>query len=64
VSPILTDEADSNLVSVRNDMVVRQEFGVDADEKSGAARTLHLRRRPERSREKAAEESVAVHGGS
>jgi hypothetical protein len=62
--PLVTEEADPNLVSARNDVVVRQEFGAGADEKSGAVRTLHLRRRPERSLEKAAEEIVAAHGGS
>jgi hypothetical protein len=64
VHPLLSEEADPSLVSARNDVVVRQVFGVDADEKVAAARARHLRRRPARSPEKAAEEIVDAHGGS
>jgi hypothetical protein len=50
-----------NLVSTRDDAVVRQDFAVEADEKPGTDRTVHLRRWSERSAETTAEEISLPH---
>jgi hypothetical protein len=61
---LVAEEADPNLVSAHDDVVVRQDFSVDADGKPEAERTAHLRREPERSPENTAKGIVAAHGGS